>query len=241
MDVLEKNQLARRDALVHWYYQSKNLLVKKWIINSGKNLEKSTLVDVGCGEGIFLELLSKDKKIRIKKFLGIDPAYPKKTFLSKKVKISPSIKKGKKYDFMLLMDVLEHLKNDSGFLQNIISYLSKSGELFITVPALKWMWSAHDKYLGHKRRYNYKSLMTLIKKTKRLKIKNLYYFYAPILPLVAIIRLCRQNKIPAKKSDMEKVSFFANKLLLKLAELESKVARKNKIAGLSLIAECQKK
>ncbi|MBF0138938.1 MAG: class I SAM-dependent methyltransferase [Magnetococcales bacterium] len=52
-----------------------------------------------------------------------------------------------------LLDVLEHIQDDDAFLMKIYESMQKGGYLYLLVPAGSWLWSAHDIYVGHFRRY----------------------------------------------------------------------------------------
>src|SRR5262249_31659606 len=56
-------------------------------------------------------------------------------------------------DVVLLLDVLEHLDDEGGALATARRALAAGGTLVVTVPAFDWLWSAHDRALGHRRRY----------------------------------------------------------------------------------------
>ncbi len=52
-----------------------------------------------------------------------------------------------------LFDILEHVENDTEFLKSLHDALIKGGKLVMTVPAYSFLWSNHDKEVGHVRRY----------------------------------------------------------------------------------------
>lgn len=62
-----------------------------------------------------------------------------------------------------LFDLLEHIKDDIGFLKTIKDLLILSGRLYITVPAYNFLWSVEDDHAGHYRRYTTKSLSIKLK------------------------------------------------------------------------------
>lgn len=57
-----------------------------------------------------------------------------------------------------LLDVIEHLADPVPTLREARRVLAEDGRLVVTVPAHRWLWSAADDYLGHKRRYSRKLL-----------------------------------------------------------------------------------
>lgn len=59
------------------------------------------------------------------------------------------------HDLILLLDVLEHVEHDQAFLQELIAEsLRPGGWLLFTVPAWQPLFSRHDTWLHHFRRYS---------------------------------------------------------------------------------------
>ena len=88
-----------------------------------------------------------------------------------------------------MMDVLEHIEDDRGYLRDILRLLKKDGTVFITVPAFMSLYSLHDEELKHFRRYNHKQLKE-VTVSAGLKEKKWSYFYFCLIPL----RLLTKNK-----------------------------------------------
>ena len=57
-----------------------------------------------------------------------------------------------------LFDVIEHIADDRAFLRTVHSHLQRNGQIYLTVPAYKLLWSSEDHYAGHFRRYTLKSI-----------------------------------------------------------------------------------
>lgn len=66
------------------------------------------------------------------------------------------------YNQVLLLDVLEHIENDEGFLSLLHRKMAWGGILLITVPAFQCLWSSEDDAAGHFRRYRKRKLMKLL-------------------------------------------------------------------------------
>ena len=58
----------------------------------------------------------------------------------------------------------------------------------VTVPAYRWLWSAHDEFLHHKRRYSLAELREKIA-AAGLQIAELAYFNSLLFPLAAAVRI----------------------------------------------------
>ena len=61
-----------------------------------------------------------------------------------------------------LFDIVEHIRNDSGFMARVNRSLMSGGRVYITVPAYGWLWSHADVMAEHSRRYTIKTLSRLL-------------------------------------------------------------------------------
>lgn len=146
--------------------------------------KKIEVLDIGCGVGTVDFYLARNSKL----VTGVDYSYKainiaklnaEKLGISKNLKFYqkkfPEQKIPGKYDMVLCLEVLEHLKNDKFVAEKIKNLLSKNGIAFFSVPSLnsplyklglaKW----HDERVGHQRRYTAEALAALVK-TSGLKI-----------------------------------------------------------------------
>ena len=137
-----------------------------------KKFLKGDILEVGAGCGSFTRnyinnkinnlILTDLDKNNVKKL-------KKKFKQNSKIKIyNKKIEGGKKFDTILYLHVLEHIKNDKQEIKFAIKKLKKNGTLIIMVPAHQKIYSNLDKAVGHFRRYeisffkkNFKSLRTI--------------------------------------------------------------------------------
>jgi SAM-dependent methyltransferase len=190
MDLCEKNDDSRRHP---WELARVNTLAK--ILEFIEDFETiSKVLDVGCGDGfIAYNVLSEfkveridgvDINLKIDDIKRFSSLYKNFTFHS-----SFESLKMNKYNLILMLDVIEHIEDDVRFLNEIIEeYLDFGGYCLITVPAFNCMFSSHDKFLRHYRRYNIESLIRLIKNVN-LKPKNYGYLFFSLayLRLLAVL------------------------------------------------------
>ena len=67
------------------------------------------------------------------------------------------------FDIVLALDVVEHVDDDSGFLRALIDgHLVENGHLIFSVPAWPMLFSNHDRFLHHHRRYRPAMAHTLL-------------------------------------------------------------------------------
>ncbi len=76
------------------------------------------------------------------------------------------LRKNKKFfDTVICLNVMEHLDDDLGVLNNIANILEIDGRAVILVPRGPFLFGSLDEVLGHKRRYSKKTLKELISKS----------------------------------------------------------------------------
>jgi SAM-dependent methyltransferase len=63
-----------------------------------------------------------------------------------------------KFDFVYSSNVLEHIKDDVAILKELRKIMAPSATLALYIPALKFLYSEHDRNIGHFRRYSRKEL-----------------------------------------------------------------------------------
>ena len=84
-------------------------------------------------------------------------------------------KSKKKYDAILYLDVLEHIKNDRIEIIKAIKLLKKDGYLIINVPAFSFLYSEFDKDVGHFRRYSKSDFKKVLVGLDFKKVNYVYY------------------------------------------------------------------
>ena len=98
-----------------------------------------------------------------------------------------------RFHIVVLLDVIEHVENDMDFLQaNVRPKLAEGGMVLISVPAHPYLFSEHDQFLGHYRRYTRRQLLAT-NNTMFTPHENGYLFVS--LALVRLVqRLLPQNR-----------------------------------------------
>lgn len=145
-----------------------------------KNHIKGNVLDIGCGDSYFdRRLADRFKDITV---YGVD-IYLKKEIHEERVHAVNSLEHlpDCKFDCIIMMDVLEHIKNDTEYLTRILGYLKPDGKVIITVPAFMKLYSLHDRELRHYRRYDHNSLSKVIKKSGLTEIRWSYFYFSLII------------------------------------------------------------
>ncbi len=65
----------------------------------------------------------------------------------------PDSLRGRAFDTIVCMNVLEHIEDDRGTLSRFLGLLKSGGKLVLVVPAYRWLYNPLDANDGHFRRY----------------------------------------------------------------------------------------
>lgn len=99
----------------------------------GRHFATSTIVEVGCGKGAFLQLLRQ----RGHDASGIDPAYEGDADYITRAHFEPGT--GLRADAIVMRHTLEHIPDPLSFLQTVRDANAGSGMIYIEVPCLDWI------------------------------------------------------------------------------------------------------
>tara|TARA_Y100000741_G_C18242677_1_gene554237 strand:+ start:165 stop:1373 length:1209 start_codon:yes stop_codon:yes gene_type:complete len=145
---------------IHYHYFSKN--VSKSLLSKNKKL-----LEIGCATGTLLKNVSINYKLKKKNILGIEPSKilfkqlkNNKYFLIKNTFIE-NLKEEKKFDFIIMDNVFEHLDYPNKDLKKIYNILSNKGHLYISIPnIMKTDFHLTDP-LNHTCNYNEYTIKTI--------------------------------------------------------------------------------
>jgi hypothetical protein len=232
------------DPFTHWYYQSKKIPLLNYVDQMIRQMPAFNLIDIGAGSGFFSEELIRHCPNHIAEARLVDTGYSTLEIneaanhrLKKQLHLPEQISNS----LLLLMDVLEHVPDDLDMLKQI-KHQTVSGsnnQFFITVPAFESIWSAHDEYLGHYRRYTRQSLTSLLNNAG-FQVNRVYYLYGTLYPLVYIKRKLNgllSDKKALPQSDMKPLPTWLNRALLNYCQFEMQYTTRNSSFGLTCVAE----
>ena len=133
----------------------------RWIYGMMEPYLGRKVLEVGCGIGNLTELLSEGREV-----LGVDlqerylklarerlwdrrNVHFQKVNLEKKLPSFGSFRP----DTIVSSNVLEHIRDDEGFLHECHRLLPRGGRLLSFVPAQPFLYGSMDRHYGHYRRY----------------------------------------------------------------------------------------
>jgi len=221
----------------HWWFVGKRHLLRSLL---GDSHAGKRVLDLGCGTGGILRDLMphcrcygmdrSELGLRICRDQGF-------TTLTRGDLREIPFRSGS-FDTVLLMDVIEHLDDDEGFLRRAAELVDAGGRIVVSVPAFQWLWSQHDVTFQHRRRYTARNLTSVIQRAGLVPERVTYTNFA-VFPVAAVWRnlsRCRALGRIAPRHDFWPVPRWLNALLTKVYAFEGRVLRRlNLPVGVSVV------
>lgn len=120
---------------------------------------------------------------------------------------------------VVLLDVLEHLRDPVLALNHAAETLVEDGKIIFTVPAHPWLFSEWDERLGHFRRYTAK-MMRLQVEQAGLRLIEMRSWNAISLPVATLMRTYRRIFPRRAGAEFPRLSKRMNQLLIRIQEYE---------------------
>jgi SAM-dependent methyltransferase len=171
----------------HWWFRAREALIIKFLRRKQPPGGWRTILDVGCGDGLFFRELAQFGDVEGIE-LAADVISPDNPF-RERIHVGPfdkTFRPGKKYSLILMLDVLEHLAEPAEALHNAISLLQPNGSMLITVPAFRSLWTSHDELNYHFTRYTKRSFDQVAEKAGLKTAESRYLFYWLFLAKLAV-------------------------------------------------------
>lgn len=182
----------------HWWWRVRHELMQQIVeerLAATSILHTPLLLDIGCAGGLAFDELSRFGDV-----YGLEPdprlvdSCPQWRDRIEMAAFGRDYRTERKYDLVLMLDVLEHIEDDRGALDNLINLLKPGGHLILTVPALQSLWSVHDEVNHHFRRYDRKGLHDLLI-NRGFEVTDLHYLFTWSLPLMYLRKLVIGSKV----------------------------------------------
>jgi SAM-dependent methyltransferase len=173
-------------------------------------LEGRKLLDVGCGIGTFtkafadsgFDVTGMDMSERcLNKARRINAAFFREDICSP----DKLEKMHGRFDSVVALDVLEHIKDEHAALAGISNLLKPNGTFVLTVPAFSFLYSSYDKKIEHKRRYSAPGVRSLLGENGFRVEKVFYWNFPGIFGWLACKIL---NRNPVETTTNEKIDKF---------------------------------
>ena len=196
--------------------------------------------DIGCGHGAFQRQLQCTNSWAIdgcdlnEKAIFLNRGHNGHSFLYNIFDLRQDLKG--KYDFVFLLDVIEHVPQPVEFLSAARFYMKHDGHMVINVPAIPALYSEYDVAVGHIRRYTKDTLSSEIS-AAGLVIETIAYWGLSLVALLFLRKVASLSTKPEAviKRGMVPPTVLVDKLLRLVMSAELAVT-KDLPYGASLLA-----
>jgi len=163
-----------------------------WIYEEIKPFIKGDVLEIGSGLGSFSKILINGNRNNRTILSDIDEKFVKLLSCKYRNLENVSVKNlnleninypsdvNFSVDTCILINVLEHIKDDIKVIQSIYNILNTNGNLILLIPAHKYLYNIIDKSVGHFRRYNKKDIKRVLESSKFKLIKLNYFNFIAI-------------------------------------------------------------
>ncbi len=230
---------------LHWWNSARRSIIDSFIRRLALP-ENTNILELGCGSGGNLEMLSQHGTVYGGEFNNYALSKAKERYDASKVAFCqlPGNIPFQEEEFSLIgmFDVLEHIEDDHATVKAIYERLPVGGHYIVTVPAYPFLWSEHDEQCHHFRRYTKSSLRQVLE-ANGLKVTRISYFNFWLFPLIALVRLLsRLSRKKKGKGDLQMQNNSVNTILKFIFGSERCLLRYvNLPFGVSLIAVAEKR
>ncbi|WP_010521907.1 type 11 methyltransferase [Aquimarina agarivorans] len=214
--------------------------------------------DIGCGDAFVLEQLTTH--FNFNECFGVDTALNKSDLIEINKILNPKsitiynnlndIKttKNNRKSIVLLLDVIEHIEDDKGFTNSLAKneLFNTDTTFLITVPSYQKLFSIHDHYLKHYRRYTKKTLKQLLVANFQIQTSG-YFFTSLLLPRILGVlkeKITKPKLITntglTKWQGGSNITKIVTKILFIDYLISLKVSKTIPLPGLSTYAVCKK-
>ncbi|HEY6928560.1 MAG TPA: class I SAM-dependent methyltransferase [Thermoanaerobaculia bacterium] len=222
----------------HWWWRAREDLILATLASLRPNGRWGAILDVGCGDGLFFDKLSGLGEVE---GIEMDPkgVTPGGRWIDR-IHVRPfdeSFRPGKRFDLVLMLDVIEHFEEPLASVRRAIELLAPEGYLVVTVPAFESLWTSHDELNHHFTRYTKGGLAALIREAGG-ELHQSRYFYRWMYPLKLAAHV-KETVFPVSPEIPSVPPSWLNDVLYRLSRWEQKTIGSWPLPfGSSLLAVC---
>jgi SAM-dependent methyltransferase len=212
----------------HWWHTGRREILASFVADICRQVtdRRPRILDVGCGTGANLLMLSKYGDAE-----GVDVSEDALAFCRERGLEKVKLGAGEElpyedgtFDLVTAFDVVEHMDDDLAGLTEMRRVLRPGGRVLLFVPAFMFLWGLQDDVSNHRRRYRLPELRRVLEQAgfevERTTYANITFF----LPILFIRKLMRLTGLKASTENNINVTAL-NGFLRRLFETESWILR----------------
>jgi len=194
----------------HWWHIGRRRILADFVdaICGQVTDRRPRILDVGCGTGANLIMLSKYGDAE-----GVDISEDALAFCRErgldKVKLGAGEElpyEDNTFDLVTAFDVVEHMDDDLAGLREMRRVLRPGGRVLLFVPTFMFLWGLQDDVSHHRRRYRLSQLRRVLEQAgfgvERMTYANVTFF----LPILFVRKLMRLTGIKTESENTINVS-----------------------------------
>lgn len=183
----------------HWWYTGRRRIIASFVADICRRVtdRRPRILDVGCGTGANLLLLSKYGDAE-----GVDVSEDALAFCRERGLNHVTLGAGEElphaegmFDLVTAFDVVEHMDDDLAGLREMFRVLRPGGHVLLFVPTFMFLWGLQDDVSNHRRRYRLPELRRVLEQAgfeiERSTYANITFF----LPILLVRKLMRLTGI----------------------------------------------
>jgi SAM-dependent methyltransferase len=194
----------------HWWHVGRRKILEGFVADICRQVtdRRPRILDVGCGTGANLIMLSKYGDAE-----GVDVSEDALAFCRERGLDKVKLGDGEElpydegtFDLVTAFDVVEHMDDDLAGLSEMHRVLRPDGRVLLFVPTFMFLWGLQDDVSNHRRRYRLSQLRRVLEQAgfqiERTTYANITFF----LPILLIRKLMRFTGIKAESENTINVS-----------------------------------
>lgn len=190
---------------------SQTVWYNRWTLNKFKKYLHGEILEVGCGIGNFTKSLTKYGQLftidivesyidEVKNIVNENAGYGD-------METGKYFFKDKRFDSVVCLNVLEHMRNDNQALKNLYKLLKSKGFLILLVPLHPFLYGKIDQSIGHFRRYKEGNLIKNLKDVGFKIIESRRLNFLGAIGWYVAGKILKDNMVEEKKIKL--FNFFA--------------------------------
>jgi SAM-dependent methyltransferase len=187
----------------HWWYRGRRTVIER-VLTGMRLPARARILDAGCGSGRNMVDLARHGTVTGVELSETSVALARARNVGEV--ISGSVLEmpfpADSFDLAVSLDVIEHLEDDLGALQEMRRTVAPGGSLLVTVPAYPWLWSGHDEINHHHCRYTRRSLEAVAEQSGWEQVRTTY-FNSLLLPAAIILRVLERLSTKPTESSLD--------------------------------------
>ena len=204
----------------HWWFIGRRRIIRSFVKEICDQItdRRPRILDVGCGTGANLKLLSEFGDAQ-----GVDVSTDALAFCRERGLQNVQLGSAESlpyeeqtFDLVTALDVVEHMDDDVSGLREMRRVLRPGGRVLIFVPTFMFLWGVQDEVSHHRRRYRLSELRRAVTEAGFEVERTTYANITFLLPIFLLRKLMRLTGVTISSENRMNISalnrFFARVL-----------------------------